>query len=290
MGNNGRDYERFVALLQQALLDAECIAGQKNIRVELNKKIIDACGTEREFDLYWEYELAGITYKTVIECKDYDSRIPIEKIDALVGKIHDIPDVKAVFATRKGYQSGAKAKAEANKIDLLIVREQNDSDWKDVDGTPFLKTLHLHSTCIIPPRITKFEPLVDGAWAKENTSLGLSEESSISGLNNEIFIEDEGSNERYSLLELENKLASPNNNEYGSFSKKERFDSAWIVGPGFKYKLKGYNLEYVLSKPYRDQHVIDLSKELIGVIEYLQKGKKKTIFREGIIREDPLAN
>ena len=100
MGNNGREYEEFVANLHQALLDAEKLSDQTKTLVEKNKKITDRCGIEREFDIYWEYELAGFTYKTVIECKDYNSTISIDKIDALIGKTQDIPDIKPVFARR----------------------------------------------------------------------------------------------------------------------------------------------------------------------------------------------
>lgn len=206
LSSDGKDYEQFVALLQQALLNAESFTEQKNIEVQLNKKIVDSCGVEREFDLYWEYELAGITYKTVIECKDYNSRIPLEKIDALIGKIRDIPDLKAVFATKKGYQSGAKTKAEHNRIDLLIVREQNDSDWQDVDGTPFIKTIHINMILRMPASITRFQPLLDPEWTKENISADLNAPISMSGLDNEIFVENEDNGERYSLHELWSKL------------------------------------------------------------------------------------
>jgi len=111
MANNGKDYEFFVAKLQQALLNADAYASQKNIQVEVNKKIVDNCGIERQFDIYWEYELGGLLYKTVIECKDYASTITVEKIDALIGKVKDLPDLKAVFATKMGYQSGAQKKS-----------------------------------------------------------------------------------------------------------------------------------------------------------------------------------
>ena len=94
---------------------------KRNIVVERRKKIIDRSGNTREFDLYWEYELAGVTYKTVIECKDYATPISLEKIDALIGKIHDIPDLKPVFATKTGYQKGAKNKAESNGIELSLL-------------------------------------------------------------------------------------------------------------------------------------------------------------------------
>ena len=288
MKNDGKDYEQFVALLQQALLDAESITEQKNIKVELNKKILDSCGVEREFDLYWEYELAGITYKTVIECKDYNSRIPLEKIDALIGKTRDIPDLKAVFATKKGYQSGAKAKAEHNRIDLLVVREQNDSDWQDIDGTPFIKTIHINMVLRMPASITGFEPLLDADWAQENIEADLSQPISMSGLNNEIFIEDQDAEEKYSLQELASRLAPMEVEEFGSFTKEERFDKGWIAGPDFRYKIKGYNVAYTLSQPYKEPMIIDFSKELVGVIEYLQKGTKKSIFKKGVIKENLL--
>src|SRR5690606_14872243 len=126
----------FVARLQHAILYSEEIAKQKNIQIEVNKRLIDNSGIERQFDVYWEYELGGYKYKTVIECKDYASSVSIEKIDALVGKLNDLPDIKAVFATRSGYQSGAKIKAEKHNIELLLVREQNDSDWIGDDGVP----------------------------------------------------------------------------------------------------------------------------------------------------------
>lgn len=288
MSNNGKGYEQFVALLQQALLDAESVTLQKNIDIQLNKKIVDSCGVEREFDLYWEYELAGITYKTVIECKDYDSRIPLEKIDALIGKVRDIPDLKAVFATKKGYQSGAKAKAEHNKIDLLIVREQNDSDWQDVDGTPFIKAIHINMIVRMPANITGFQPLLDAEWAKENMNSDLSAPISMSGLNNEIFIENEDTGTRYTLHELASKLAPFENKDYGSFTKEECFDQGWIVGPEFRYKIKGYNVTYTLSQPHEESMIIDFSKELVGVVEYLQKGTKKSIFKKGVIKENIL--
>ncbi len=289
MHNNGRAYEQFVALLHQALLNAENITDQKNIEIQLNKKIIDACGIEREFDLYWEYELIGITYKTVIECKDYNSKIPLEKIDALIGKTRDLPDIRAVFATKKGYQSGAKQKAEHNKIDLLIVREQNDSDWQDIDGTPYIKEIVINTHILLPATITKFDPLIDANWIKENTDLDLNSPLNLSALNNEIFIEEIPA-EKYSLQDLSSRLAPINGDKYGKFSKQELFDEAFISGPNFRYKLKGYNVEYILSEPHIEQMVIDFSKELIGVIEYLQKGTKKSIFKKGITKESLLAN
>jgi hypothetical protein len=160
MENSGKEYEDFVARLQQAIFDSEEYTKQKNITIEKNKKIKDKNSVEREFDLYWEYEMGGFTYKTIIECKNYKTSISIEKIDALLGKLHDLPDLKAVFATKKGYQSGALTKAKNNNIDLLIVREQNDTDWTDEYGNPLIKIVSINGTLYILARITKFQPLL----------------------------------------------------------------------------------------------------------------------------------
>jgi len=284
MVNNGKEYELFVAKIQQALLNAENITTQKNIKVEVDKKIADNCGIKRQFDIYWEYELGGLTYKTVIECKNYNSNVSVEKIDALIGKTRDIPDLKAVFATKKGYQSGAKTKAEQNKIDLLIVREQNDSDWTDPDGTPLIKKICINIHLCMPAHIYKFEPALDGEWIKSNTDIDTSQPLSLSGLNNEIFIDDIDRGERYSLHELASKLAPLDGKEYGIFEKIEKFENAFIYHQDVKLKIAAYKIEYSIAKPIEEPMEIDFSKELIGVVEYLQKGAKKSIFKDGIIR------
>lgn len=284
MANTGKEYEQFVASIQQALLSAENITTQKNIVVEVDKKIIDNCRIERQFDIYWEYEMGGFTYKTVIECKDYSSNISIEKIDAFIGKTKDIPDLKLVFATKKGYQSGAKKKAEQNKIDLLIVREQNESDWTDDDGTPLVKKICINMHACMPAHIHKFEPMIDVEWVKENTELDTSKPITFSGLNNEIFIDDITNNQKYSLHELSSRLTPLENKEYGVFNKIEKFENAFIYYQDLKLKLIGYKVEFSISRPINEPIEIDFSKELIGVIEYLQKGTKKTIFKNGLVK------
>jgi hypothetical protein len=284
MANNGKEYELFVASLQQALFNSESVINQKNILVETNKKILDNCGIERQFDIYWEYELGGLTYKTVIECKDYNSHISVEKIDALIGKVNDIPDLKAVFATKMGYQSGARTKAEKNKIELLVVREQNDSDWMDIDGTPFIKKICIALQVVAPALIQKFEPVLDAKWLIENTEIDINQPLSINAPTNEIIIEDIKRGESYSLQDLANKLSPLEGNKYGLFEKIETFDNAFISVKDIKRKIISYKIEYSISEPHTIPIEIDYSKELIGVIEYLQKGTKKSIFKNGIIR------
>ncbi|PAV48681.1 restriction endonuclease [Pseudomonas sp. HAR-UPW-AIA-41] len=283
--SDGKDYEKFVKDLQQALLDSEKFSEQKNIEIEANKKIIDNFGIEREFDLYWEYELAGVTYKTVIECKDYASRVSIEKIDALIGKTRDIPDLKPVFATKTGYQSGAEAKAKANRIDLLIVRKQRDDDWEDKDGNPLVREINIEMQILPCPRITNFRPRIDGNWAKENTNLDPSTKLISSGMNNEIFIEDVANNDTYSLYDLAYRLDSKANGEYGDLSHTETFQEAYFLNNGLRLKMLSYEVDFFRQKPIINPINIDFSKELVGVIEYLHKGSSTAIFKDRIIKD-----
>jgi hypothetical protein len=106
----------------------------------------------------------------------------------------------------------------------------------------------------------------------------------MSGLNNEIFVEIEDTGEKYSLFDLQKILAPPEGGTYGSFKKEKRFKNGWIIGPDTRYKIMGYNVSYTLPQPREEPMVIDFSKELIGVIEYLQKGTKTSIFKNGIIK------
>jgi hypothetical protein len=285
VANDGKDYEQFVKDLQQGLLDSEDFIKQKNICIETNKMITDNCGIKREFDLYWEYELAGITYKTVIECKDYASKVSVEKIDALIGKTRDIPDLKAIFATKTGYQSGAKTKAEHNKIDLLIVRVQGDQDWEDSDGNPYIKEIAIKMELISAARTLAFAPLIDGDWARENTDLDLDKPFNLNMRNDLIIIEDLDKDEKYSILELEERLGSIHHGESGEFTKVEEFKDAFIYCEDTKLKLRGYKMTYSISLPIQMPINIDYSKELVGVIEYLHKGTKTAIFTDGKSRE-----
>ena len=242
--SDGKDYEIFVQRLHQALLHSEQFALQKNIQVQRNKRIIDNCSIARYFDLYWEYELAGITYRTVIECKDYASRISVDRIDALIGKIRDIPDLKPVFATKTGYQRGAKKKAKHNGVDLLIVREQRAEDWQ---GRIRQVTGQIHFE--LPLRITRFRPVIDREWVRENTNLkpgGM--RAILDGLNTETLIEDVAKGETYSLYDLAQRLDAISH-DYGLFSHEDSFEDAYLMGNGLKFKMVSYQVEYVRPKP-----------------------------------------
>ena len=289
MKNKGKEYEEFVRGLQQAILDSEESIKQKNIIVEKNVIIQDRNGINREFDLYWEYELGGFTYKTVIECKDYGSPISIEKIDALIGKVKDIPELRPVIATKTGYQRGAKTKAKQNGIDLLIVRKQNDSDWRDEFGNHLTKILTITINSYTSARITRCDILFDDKWMKENRpDIDITKPFQMGCFGHEVLIEDIGNKEKYSLDELALVLTSQKEARPGDYEIKKEFAEAYIVNKENSLKVSLIKVFFSISEPTQNTIVIDYSQELSGVIEYLNKGIKKKIFENGDIDQDRL--
>ncbi|EIB6900972.1 restriction endonuclease [Acinetobacter baumannii] len=274
--NTGREYEEFVQSIYQAIIQSEQLglSEQRNIQVEINKKLIDRNGTERQFDIYWEYVLAGHTYKTVIECKDYDSKISIEKIDAFIGKLNDFPGLRGLYATKQGYQKGAHTKANVHNIDLLIIREQNDSDWEDENGDPLIREIHIAVNAIHPARITGFNILLPKEAAPYDPK-------SVSAMNNEITIRDEEKNEQYTLYDLQHKLLDYHKKEFGKFEKQFLFKGK-IITPDIEINIVGFKVKYEIPKPSTQNILIDFSTKLLGVVEYLQQGTKSLIFDDHI--------
>lgn len=275
--NTGKDYEIFVGNIYKSILlsDEMGFGGQQNIIVEVDKKLKDKNGIERQFDIYWEYTSAGLTYKTVIECKDYNSFISIDRIDGLIGKLQDFPNLRGLFATKKGYQSGAEAKAARHEIELLIVREQNDSDWENKNGEPLLKETHINMTLIPAARITFFTVLIPKEFQDEPLI-------KLSALNTEISIKNLDTQEEFTLHDMQSKLVNGHEGGFGEFEKLEVFKGL-VIYPNGKRIIDGYHVKYQISKPHTQTLIYDFSQSLIGVVEYLSQNKKARIFDNGKI-------
>lgn len=287
--NNGKAYEEFVGKIQQSLITSEGISHLKNIVVETNKKIKDNNGIDRQFDVYWEFNLGGQVYKTVIECKDYSSTITVEKIDALIGKTADIPGLRLIYATKKGYQSGAEIKAKRHQIDLLIVREADDRDWQAEDGTPLVKTIALNITVSSPPRITSFSPIVDADWLEKQEDLDVDKINKLFNetLDGEIFITDTSSGNRVSLHELAFLLTKKIPNiQYGEGNFSEDLNNSHLESRDgeLKIQIRGYSLTYQYPNPMTTTSIIDYSNQLLGIVEKYKSGTKQMIFKDRIVK------
>ncbi|MBC7987534.1 MAG: restriction endonuclease [Sphingomonadaceae bacterium] len=151
----GTEYERFVQAIYQALLDAE---GVENVDVKHNIKIQGNSGCDHQIDVYWEFRMAGQTYKTAVECKAFDKSVPVGRIRDFYGVLVDIPNLIGVFATMVGYQRGAKMFAKQHGISLKELRAPTDKDWKGR-----VKDIRLTLRAVVPT-ITDFAPRVSAAF------------------------------------------------------------------------------------------------------------------------------
>lgn len=124
----GTAYEQFVQGLYQTLHGAE---GFENVKIEHNKtNLVGRSGCAHQIDVYWEFTIAGKSYRTAIECKAFDQAVPIGKIRDFYGVLADVPGLQGIFVSLFGFQSGAKQYAEHYGIDLKEIRPPADADWE----------------------------------------------------------------------------------------------------------------------------------------------------------------
>lgn len=71
-----------------------------------------------KLDVFVEGDISGIPFKWVVECKDWKSNIPKEKVLALSSIILDIGAEKGFLLSETGFQSGAIRVAEKTNITL----------------------------------------------------------------------------------------------------------------------------------------------------------------------------
>ena len=273
------EYEKFVQFLYGAVQKAdEEIANLKTLKLEQRKRIRNRYGSLREFDVYWEYEVDGIVRKTVIECKHYNSPIQIDKLDALVCKIRDIDeDLIPVFATKTGYQSGAKKAADYHGVELLVVREQKESDWKAEDGVAFARYINIEVRMCDLPHIHSLHIDIDKGWVQNNRP-DIDTTSRTMSLNtHDSCIQD---NRRlHSIEEFMNLIHPPHSEEYGRFQKERKFKDAYLLDPIYgRLKVHSLKVDYSVAPPLVEKINLDGTSALLGVIEYVQKGVKKLVF------------
>lgn len=113
--NTGKQYEELVEYVYKQLSD---FSGKK-ITVERNIKIKGKSGAFHQIDVYYQFEMNGITHKVVIECKDHKQRVEKGMVQSFKGVIDDIGNCSGIFASRNGFQSGAIEYAKYYDIELI---------------------------------------------------------------------------------------------------------------------------------------------------------------------------
>ena len=165
----------------------------------------------------------------------------------------------------------------------MIVREQDESDWQLDDGTPLIKKLVIDLQVQHPARIVSFTPIIDGQWVAKHTSVDTTKPFNFWDQTDQVFIEDVKACQRFSLQDIADQLQPEADREHGKFEITVEFEDAYLVYRDFRLKMRAYNAAYIIAPPIHQPIEIDYSNELIGVVEYLEKGTKKKIFGDKIV-------
>lgn len=119
------------------------IKGMVNCRFEHNK-IIEVSDGNYQIDGYIEFDLMGVTYKTLVECKHYKSPIKREKVQVLYDKLRACGAQKGILVSSSNFQSGAITYATQHGIALVQLTESgNQYETKSMYNT-------IVSNCHIP--------------------------------------------------------------------------------------------------------------------------------------------
>lgn len=121
------DYELLTKAVYDEILHTE---GVSNIDVKHNTLIKGRSGVEHQVDVSWQFKQAGVTHTVLIECKNYESAITLEKVRNFFAVLHDVGNCRGLMVTKTGYQSGVEEFAKYYDIGLKLLRKPTDDDWK----------------------------------------------------------------------------------------------------------------------------------------------------------------
>ncbi len=92
----------------------------QDFKLEHNLKL-DGLDGNYQIDGVMTFSIAGVKYKTLIECKRYQGPIKREHIAILHDKLQSIGAHKGIFVTTSYYQAGAMEYAQKHGITLLTI-------------------------------------------------------------------------------------------------------------------------------------------------------------------------
>jgi hypothetical protein len=157
--NTGIPYERIVQSIFQAILDQD---RAKNVVVEHNVRVSGKSGEEHQIDVYWEFELGAVKYKTLVSAKDWAGNVKKEQVLSFKSVLDDVPgQPRGVIVTREGFQSGAEGFARHHGIGLYVVRKPDDEFWTGRTRKLILETQFFE------PAYSRFGFAIDREWLDE---------------------------------------------------------------------------------------------------------------------------
>jgi hypothetical protein len=178
-----RDYELLIREIFQDLLDQDRVP---NILVE-HDVVKQGLKTAHQIDVYWEFALAGVKYRTVVQAKNWTKPVDQGELLKFESVLADIPGKPlGIMVTAAGYQKGALDVANTSGIWIYELRPESPPTLtmnhtgharvaikglcKNVSGKPFGMILDAE---VVNPEFSDLVFHVDSAWAQDNSGGGL---------------------------------------------------------------------------------------------------------------------
>jgi hypothetical protein len=121
--NTGVPYELLTQEIFQQILNQKSV---HNIDVKQNVVLVGK-SANHQIDIYWEFEQAGIRYRTVVQAKDWSTPVNQGELIKFKGVLDDLPSQpRGIFVTRSRYQAGAAKFAREHGILLYVLRQEPD--------------------------------------------------------------------------------------------------------------------------------------------------------------------
>lgn len=116
----GIEYEIFVRGIFQSILNQTSV---KNVEVRHDIELAGLT-SKHKVDIYWKFIVGGIEYETIVQAKDWRTRVSKGQLMEFKGVLDDLPgQVRGVFITKTGYQRGALEVAKGYGILLYELNE-----------------------------------------------------------------------------------------------------------------------------------------------------------------------
>jgi Restriction endonuclease len=172
------DYELLVREIFQHLLNQDFVP---NVVVE-HDVVKQGLRTTHQIDVYWEFELGGIIYRTVVQAKNWAKAIDQGELLKFQSVLSDLPgQPRGIIVTARGYQEGALEVASRCGIKIYEFKEEAQpplqlsyTGWavvkpmgycNTVSGEPFAMVM---DTEIVTPEFSNLKFNADAGWHQED--------------------------------------------------------------------------------------------------------------------------
>lgn len=278
VSNENTEYELLAKEIYKCLLKSD---GIENIDIQHNIKLPGKSGCNHQIDVYWEFKLAGKIHRVAIECKNFSKEVSIAKVRDFFGVTYDIGNIKGIFASKKGFQSGAKKFADYYGISLKEIRQPNEEDWKGR-----LKTIEIEIN-VMPIKVTAIYVEPDFEWVIDKGIISSEEERNniifaTNKLNIELFVYDENDNVINNFLELEDKL--PHDYKEGKdFKFAHKFDNGYLDSNFGKIKIKFIGFVYDIEN-VSSTLTLEADEIVNAIIKDVKSGQIQFINKDGSVK------